>query len=89
MSAGGLAVKRMAVLFTYIKGSIALYNRIGDMKAFNVVRQHFGVLRDVITANNGALVKTIGRCGDGELSRTAGRHSCRTGHARADQALQR
>jgi len=30
------------------------------MKAFNVVRQHFGVLRDVIAADHGALVKTIG-----------------------------
>jgi class 3 adenylate cyclase len=60
MSAGGLAVKRMALLFTDIKGSTALYDRIGDMKAFNLVRQHFGVLRDVIAANNGALVKTIG-----------------------------
>jgi class 3 adenylate cyclase len=60
MSAGGLAVKRVAVLFTDIKGSTALYDRIGDMKAFNLVRQHFGVLRDVIAANQGALVKTIG-----------------------------
>jgi len=60
MSAGGLAVKRLAILFTDIKGSTALYERIGDMKAFNLVRQHFGVLRDVIAANHGALVKTIG-----------------------------
>lgn len=60
MSAGGLAVKRVAVLFTDIKGSTALYDRIGDMKALNLVRQHFGVLRDVIAANHGALVKTIG-----------------------------
>ncbi len=60
MSAGGLAVKRVALLFTDIKGSTALYDRIGDMKAFNLVRQHFGVLRDVIAANQGALVKTIG-----------------------------
>jgi class 3 adenylate cyclase len=60
MSAGGLAVKRVAVLFTDIKGSTALYDRIGDMKAFNLVRQHFGVLRDAIAANHGALVKTIG-----------------------------
>jgi class 3 adenylate cyclase len=60
MSAGGLAVKRVALLFTDIKGSTALYDRIGDMKAFNLVRQHFGVLRDAITANHGALVKTIG-----------------------------
>jgi class 3 adenylate cyclase len=60
MSAGGLAVKRLALLFTDIKGSTALYDRIGDLKAFNLVRQHFGVLRDVIAANHGALVKTIG-----------------------------
>ena len=60
MSAGGLAVKRVALLFTDIKGSTALYDRIGDIKAFNLVRQHFGVLRDVIAANRGALVKTIG-----------------------------
>jgi len=52
--------KRVAVLFTDIKGSTALYDRIGDMKAFNLVRQHFGVLRDVIASNHGALVKTIG-----------------------------
>ena len=60
MSGGGLAVKRVALLFTDIKGSTALYDRIGDMRAFNLVRQHFGVLRDVIAANHGALVKTIG-----------------------------
>ena len=60
MSAGGLAVRRVALLFTDIKGSKALYDRIGDMKAFNLVRKHFGVLRDVIAANDGALVKTIG-----------------------------
>lgn len=60
MSSGGLAVKRVTLLFTDLKGSTALYDRIGDMKAFNLVRQHFGVLRDVITTNEGALVKTIG-----------------------------
>jgi hypothetical protein len=60
MSSGGLAVKRLALLLTDLKGSTALYDRIGDMKAFNLVRQHFGVLRDVIAASHGALVKTIG-----------------------------
>jgi class 3 adenylate cyclase len=47
-------------LFTDIKGSTALYDRVGDLKAFTLVRQHFGVLRDVVAANQGALVKTIG-----------------------------
>src|SRR5262245_66093966 len=59
MSAGGLAIKRLALLFTDIKGSTALYDRIGDIKAFNLVRQHFGVLRDVIAANHGALVRPL------------------------------
>jgi class 3 adenylate cyclase len=30
------------------------------MKAFDLVRQHFGYLRECITRNSGALVKTIG-----------------------------
>jgi class 3 adenylate cyclase len=56
----GLAVKRLALLFTDLQGSTALYERVGDMKAFDLVRQQFGRLRDSITRNSGALVKTIG-----------------------------
>jgi class 3 adenylate cyclase len=56
----GLAVKRLALLFTDLQGSTALYERIGDMKAFDLVRLHFGYLREGITRNSGALVKTIG-----------------------------
>ncbi len=60
VAAEGLAVKRLALLFTDIQGSTALYDRIGDMKAFDLVRLHFGCLRDSISGNSGALVKTIG-----------------------------
>jgi class 3 adenylate cyclase len=60
VAAEGLAVKRLALLFTDIQGSTQLYDRIGDMKAFDLVRLHFGYLRDSITGNSGALVKTIG-----------------------------
>jgi class 3 adenylate cyclase len=56
----GLGVQRLAVLFSDLQGSTALYERIGDMAAFDLVRRHFGELRDVIVANEGALVKTIG-----------------------------
>ena len=56
----GLAVRQLALLFTDLQGSTALYERIGDMKAFDLVRQHFGYLRESITDNSGALVKTIG-----------------------------
>lgn len=56
----GLAVQRLTLVFTDLQGSTALYERVGDMKAFDLVTQHFGHLRDVIGRNNGALVKTIG-----------------------------
>ena len=56
----GLAVRRLALLFTDLQGSTALYDRIGDMKAFDLVRLHFGYLRESISRNSGALVKTIG-----------------------------
>jgi class 3 adenylate cyclase len=56
----GLSVKRLALLFTDITGSTALYDRIGDMKAFDLVRLHFGYLRECISRSSGALVKTIG-----------------------------
>jgi len=56
----GLAVRRLALVFTDLQGSTALYDRIGDMKAFDLVRLHFGHLRDCISRNSGALVKTIG-----------------------------
>jgi class 3 adenylate cyclase len=60
LGADGLTVNHIALLFTDIKGSTALYERVGDMKAFDLVRRHFGLLRDCIARNGGALVKTIG-----------------------------
>ena len=59
-SGEGLAVKRLTLVFTDLKGSTALYDRIGDIKAFELVRRHFGHLQDCIARNSGALVKTIG-----------------------------
>jgi class 3 adenylate cyclase len=56
----GLAVQRLTLVFTDLQGSTALYERVGDMKAFDLVTQHFGHLRAVIGRNGGALVKTIG-----------------------------
>lgn len=56
----GIDVKDMTFLFTDLKGSTALYDRIGDLKAYHLVRQHFDTLGKVIDANSGAIVKTIG-----------------------------
>ena len=59
-SGEGLAIKRLTLLFTDLKGSTALYDSVGDMKAFDLVRRHFGYLQECIARNSGALVKTIG-----------------------------
>jgi len=37
-----------------------MYDRIGDLKAYYLVRQHFDTLSRVIAQNSGAIVKTIG-----------------------------
>ena len=57
---GGLEVKGTTLLFTDLKGSTALYERIGDIAAYDLVRRHFAILRSLIAAEGGAIVKTIG-----------------------------
>jgi class 3 adenylate cyclase len=56
----GLSVKDIALLFTDLKGSTALYDRIGDLNAFALVQQHFDRLQAVTARHHGAIVKTIG-----------------------------
>ena len=56
----GIGVRDITILFTDLKGSTALYKRIGDLQAFSLVHQHFERLGSVITENSGAFVKTIG-----------------------------
>lgn len=59
-AAEGIAVRDVTVIFTDLKGSTALYEQIGDLKAFSLVQQHFEHLLQVTAANNGAVIKTIG-----------------------------
>jgi class 3 adenylate cyclase/predicted RNA-binding Zn-ribbon protein involved in translation (DUF1610 family) len=56
----GIGVKDITFLFTDLKGSTALYDQIGDPKAYFLVRQHFDTLSNVIQRYEGATVKTIG-----------------------------
>jgi class 3 adenylate cyclase len=58
--AQGLAIRDIALLFTDIRGSTALYQRIGDLNAFQLVQQHFELLRETTVRHGGAIVKTIG-----------------------------
>jgi len=55
-----LKITSLTFLFTDLKGSTALYERVGDLVAYDLVRQHFGVLHEIVAAEAGAIVKTIG-----------------------------
>jgi len=55
-----IQVSDMTVLFTDLKESTALYERIGDALAYTDVRHHFTYLKEHIQDHDGAIVKTIG-----------------------------
>ena len=55
-----LKITSLTFLFTDLKGSTALYERVGDLVAYDLVRQHFGVLHEIVASEAGAVVKTIG-----------------------------
>jgi class 3 adenylate cyclase len=55
-----LKITSLTFLFTDLKGSTALYERVGDLVAFDLVRAHFRALLEIIAAEKGAVVKTIG-----------------------------
>jgi class 3 adenylate cyclase len=55
-----LKITSMTFLFTDLKGSTAMYERVGDLAAYDMVRAHFAVLQEAIAAESGAIVKTIG-----------------------------
>jgi class 3 adenylate cyclase len=55
-----LKITSLTFLFTDLKGSTALYERVGDLSAFDLVRAHFRALLEIIAAEKGAVVKTIG-----------------------------
>ncbi len=55
-----LKITSLTFLFTDLKGSTELYDQVGDLVAFDLVRSHFRVLLDSVAAEAGAVVKTIG-----------------------------
>jgi class 3 adenylate cyclase len=55
-----LKITSLTFLFTDLKGSTELYERVGDLAAFELVRAHFRVLTEIVAAEAGAVVKTIG-----------------------------
>lgn len=55
-----VGVARIALIFTDLKGSTAFYEKVGDARAYHLVRDHFAFLGAIIRENDGAIVKTIG-----------------------------
>src|SRR5215469_12677370 len=55
-----LKITSLTFLFTDLKGSTELYERVGDLAAFDLVRAHFRVLNEIVAGEAGAVVKTIG-----------------------------
>jgi class 3 adenylate cyclase len=55
-----LKVSNVTVLFTDLKGSTELYEKTGDMFAYNLVQDHFNLLKKHTHQHAGAIIKTIG-----------------------------
>lgn len=53
-------LRNLTFLFTDLKGSTELYDRIGDLSAYRLVREHFKILEEIVAQHEGAIVKTIG-----------------------------
>jgi adenylate cyclase len=59
-SGARLKVARVALLFTDLTGSTALYDRAGDAIAFHMIHEHFALLGRIVDEYRGSIVKTIG-----------------------------
>lgn len=55
-----LNITSLTFLFTDLKDSVALYERVGDLAAHDLVRSHFHALARVVASEGGAIVRTIG-----------------------------
>src|SRR5207237_7164299 len=55
-----LKITSLTFLFTDLRGSSYLYAQVGDLVAFDLVRAHFQVLNEIVAAEAGAVVKSIG-----------------------------
>lgn len=55
-----LAIGHLAVLFSDLTGSTALYEKTGDARAFAIVEEHFRAMEKSVVEHGGAVVKTMG-----------------------------
>jgi adenylate cyclase len=55
-----IGTRQVALLFTDLSGSTAMYRQLGDARAYGLVRDHFALLREVVDARGGVVIKTVG-----------------------------
>jgi class 3 adenylate cyclase len=55
-----IKIEEVTILFSDLRASTAMYNKIGDASAFSLVLEQFDFLKRIVRKNEGALVKTLG-----------------------------
>jgi len=55
-----ISIKNITFLVSDLKGSTALYDAVGDVQSYHLVRRHFAALTRAIAGHSGVVVKTIG-----------------------------
>jgi class 3 adenylate cyclase len=58
--AGRLTIRDVTILFSDVVGSTAMYRELGDLKAYERVREHFAAAAAVLARHNGLWIKDIG-----------------------------
>ncbi|MFZ6029814.1 MAG: adenylate/guanylate cyclase domain-containing protein [Chloroflexota bacterium] len=79
-----LGIQHLAVFFSDLKSSTALYQRLGDAEAYQLVRQHFLSIFEAVETHGGAAVKTIG---DGIMGTFLGNSAALLGIVESMQAI--
>ncbi len=55
-----LQVGTLCIAFSDIVGSTAIYEQLGDAKAYALVQEHFRVAHDIVASCDGSIIKTLG-----------------------------
>lgn len=55
-----LSIGNLTLLFSDLTGSTALYERVGDARAYAIVQEHFRLMETAVARQDGAVVKTMG-----------------------------
>lgn len=55
-----LNIKSLTIMFTDLRGSTEMYDRAGDILAYQLVQEHFKILMETVRKYSGTVVKTMG-----------------------------